>query len=122
MPANLEFEQFRAWLQAFSPNAVVGYGTAPCDCPIARYLSRQPGNGPISVSTDEFWDVAHDTEAIPLPEWAKNFVFWADRTRGAITAKAALELLAALARAPVIRITPTLPLGGGGGEQANDRR
>ena len=92
-PELLTYENFKAWLQAKKANEHVGFARMCSRCPIATYLIQTTG-APVFV-TGLSYDIEHDGNFGPLPEWAISFIRRVDEKHKNvdITAEYALALL-----------------------------
>lgn len=91
----LTVHNFRKWLKAKAPDAIVGNNRDCHTCPVANFHSETNGGWEIVVFDrwgEYFIDKGHEKRRAPA--WAANFFFAVDgEQNGKITAKRALELL-----------------------------
>lgn len=89
----------RRWLERKAPGAVVGHVGRVGACPLACYL-RESGAPAAFVTEARYWlsSPTLSSSAIPLPDWAAEFVSLVDRryVHQAITPITAAEALRAL--------------------------
>jgi len=69
-------EQLREWLTQFEDEQEVGYGCAPDNCPIARYIRAQ-GYHEAYIHVDPF-NITVGLTRIKTPVWAVGFISKAD--------------------------------------------
>lgn len=88
---------FKRWLEAQSPDAIVGWSRNADNCPIANYLLSSLPDASVDVFHGDYSIRNANVEIVkPMPLWASSFVRVVDmkRRNSRVSARQALAILA----------------------------